>query len=176
MCWRGLTRLASALSAGQDFASWRPASHRSLGLFAPVRVSRRVFLCTRVSWPGSLSPVGESPDPQTLLKCYQRPDEATMREALAGRGRLQQSGEPGTNRHHPPSSSEKDTPPSVVTPSWGCPSFEWARVDWRGRRRQAPSYMNAARRARGVNLHHRHHAYQAWRIPPKSRHLAVISG
>lgn len=39
-------------------------------------------------------------DPQTLLKCYQRPDEATMREALASRGRLEESGDSGANRHH----------------------------------------------------------------------------
>lgn len=36
-------------------------------------------------------------DPQTVLKCYQKPDEATMRSALAMRARYQGSG--GLNRH-----------------------------------------------------------------------------
>lgn len=32
-------------------------------------------------------------DPQTILKCYQRPDERTVREVLANRGRRAAAGE-----------------------------------------------------------------------------------
>lgn len=36
-----------------------------------------------------LCALGGWKDPNTILKCYQRPDEGTMRQALASRMRLQ---------------------------------------------------------------------------------------
>jgi hypothetical protein len=47
-----------------------------------------------------LSYLGGWKEPQTLLKCYQRPDDAAMRDALESRGRLRESGDVGENRQH----------------------------------------------------------------------------
>ena len=38
-------------------------------------------------------------EPQTVLKCYQRPDECTMRDAMEQRGRLLATGLVEPNRH-----------------------------------------------------------------------------
>lgn len=47
-----------------------------------------------------LSYLGGWKEPQTVVKCYQRPDESTMRGALATRGKLQRDGDVALNRHH----------------------------------------------------------------------------
>jgi hypothetical protein len=40
-----------------------------------------------------LCQLGGWKEPQTVLKCYQKPDEATMREALASRTQLHAAGQ-----------------------------------------------------------------------------------
>ncbi len=47
-------------------------------------------------------------DPQTVLKCYQRPDEDTMRTALASRGELSSRGVAVPKRHHESTPSPSD--------------------------------------------------------------------
>ncbi len=46
-----------------------------------------------------LCSLGGWKEPQTVLKCYQRPDECTMRDAMEQRGRLLATGLVETNRH-----------------------------------------------------------------------------
>ncbi len=90
-----------------------------------------------------LSHRGGWKEPQTVVKCYQRPDETTMRDALATRGRVKQvvTSCPidTTNRHHPSLPTAKQIPPDAVTPSGMVNLVLWA---W-------------------VELNHRPHAYQA---------------
>ena len=54
-----------------------------------------------------LSHLGGWKEPATILKCYQRADEATMRAALEGRAQLQTDGTVSVNRHREPTPSTK---------------------------------------------------------------------
>jgi integrase len=68
-------------------------------------------------------------DPQTVLKCYQKADEITMRAALETRARLRPDGLQAQrrsarskridtmNRHHGPVSGKRNAPPEVATSS-----------------------------------------------------------
>ncbi len=61
---------------------------------------RRLFATELKDVPlRDLCQLGGWKDAQTILKCYQKPDEGTMRGALASRGRLRSSGVLEPNRH-----------------------------------------------------------------------------